>query len=182
MLAPLLRVLVPGLVIVGAIVLLSASSSQLSLATDVGKTDDATCRDIAGQHGADAVARLEQSGFPHATGGTQEVYRLSRDGTPEALVGIDWAQGVASCVPLDYAGPIAANLDMTPKAYGALVGELRSVIVLGHLTAPSVANGWALYWGSHVHADGRDWTGDMAYKGALAKWAAGYLIQHPGGA
>lgn len=169
--APLPAVLlIAGLAVVGVAL---SSVDALSLADDVGLDDGTVCDSVSGARGARAVERLTESGFPRVTEHPVEVYQLTQDGAPEAIVRIHWDAGTASCLPLTYTGPVNANIDLNPTAYGALVGELRLIIETGEFSrGHSVGNWLAIMWGSSIDVPHES---SAAYKLKLAKWSAGWL-------
>lgn len=154
---------------------LPARSDALSLATDVGITDQELCT-LLDQHGRTAVQRLEASGFPHATKNQREVYRLLNDGRTEAVLLVDWGQQRAECLPLTYAGVVDVEVRMTPKAYAAFVGEIRSVIREGSISLHP-GNLLPVWVGTDVVIPGG--VGNL-YELKAAAWAAGWLVDNGG--
>lgn len=167
------KIIVPALAIllVGGAAL-TARSSTMSLATDLGY-DDATLCSTLDAFGKEAVARLEAAGFPHATRQSVEVYRLLQGDTVEAVLRIDWLAQTASCLPLDHAGAVSADVRMTPKAYAALVGELQGVIATGDLGVRP-GNLIPIWQGTDVTIPSAPASGN-AYELQVALWSAGIL-------
>lgn len=154
----------------------SVEDMPASIATDVGRTDEDACAALRAN--ADwAVARLEASGFPHATGQNVETYRLVRTdtNTVEAAITIHWIDRAAYCAPFDTNSPYTVSFDMNAKAYNALVHELTSVLTTGEMSSDKVTSGGYIVWGTSItNAEGSP---NNAYRVELAKWAAGMLVR-----
>lgn len=164
--------LVLVLLVVAAIGI-TISGAPLSLATDIGVTDQDIC-DALDKDGAHAVQRLQHTGFPHASLDDVERYRLTRSGTPEAAIEIDWKAGTATCLPNTYNGPVTAELQLSERAYRVAVGELIHVVQTGDLAKGGWGNRLALLFGSDISIPGNpDY--EPTYKRTLAQWAAGQL-------
>ena len=153
--------------------ILLGPATPLSLATDVGYTDEDVCQAVDAQ-GSAAIHRLEETLFPHATDRPVEVYRLLREGEPMAAVRIDWRARTATCLPLDEPMPATVDIAMSKDAYGVLVRELRSVIITGGFASPSIASMVRIAWGTSTTVHTSEDEG-ASYKWALAKWAAGVI-------
>lgn len=147
----------------------------MSLATDVGLTDEEVCSAVQTE-GHHAVRRLKESGFPKASTSPVEIYRLTREGTPEAAVRIDWQNMVAECMPLTYTGPVTADLQMSNGAYRVVVGELRSILTTGTTSGGVLGDQIAVWWGTSIHIPENEAYGPT-YKTTVAKWAAGRLAE-----
>lgn len=177
---PLVALLALGVLLLAFFV--PVAPHQLSLAGDVGLTDQSVC-DVLEAQGTRAIQRLNASGFPHPTSGHVELYRLLKDNATQAQIRIDWQAGEASCLPTSYDGPVDAALQMKPGAYDTLVKELRDVLQSGQVDL-SAGAGASLLGGTHVeiyHADdGRavrgDWWDEGVYKARLAAWAGGLVV------
>lgn len=177
-----LRQWIPALALLLLVALVFSPASVLpaSLATDAGLTDQDVCASVvtAGPH---AVDRLEQSGFPRATTGSVEIYRLARHAggdawTTEAQVEIDWAARTARCLPADYAGPADVTFQLKPRAYDALVAELRHVLETGEPSGHVFGNWLVITLWTDVSIHNNE-AYAPAYERTLAKWAAGRLVQ-----
>lgn len=166
---PAAQFLVPALLLVGAVVLL-VPGNPLSLATDVGLDDTTVCNTVA-TNGQSAVERLEASGFPHATLDPVEMYALQERDEVKASVRIDWAARQASCTT---SGAPSATFVMTPRAYGVVVGELRTVLETGHTSGHVGGNAIVAWWGTEVHIPSNP-AYESKYERTLAAWAAGRL-------
>ena len=166
----LMLVVVAGFVLVGA--------TTLSLATDAGLTDEDVCREVASQ-GPEAVRRLEAAGFPRASTSDVEVYRLTRSGTAEAVVRIDWAGDAAACLPLAYDGVVTASVDMTDGAYGVVVGEIREVLRTGELSGHTLGNLIAVWFGTDITIPENP-RYEGTYEWRVARWTAGFLASGGG--
>lgn len=168
---PLLRVIVPAFLVLAAVGVLFGDGSPLSLAADLGYSQEDACR-IIQDAGPDAVRRLEETGFPRPTDYPVERYRLSqaRTGEAKAIIEIDWGTNHARCLPLDPATPVTVSVDMNDRAYRDLVEELRSVVTTGQHSGdwPKYVR-VLLYTSIQLPEGGSEW----AYKARLAKWAAG---------
>lgn len=166
---------VVAIVLVAGVVL-GVAPWPLSLATDVGLTDETVCTAVD-QSGPRAITRLQETGFPHASTSSVEVYRMTvAGGEVKAMVRLDWASGTASCLPLDAATPYTASLDLEPRAYHAVVQEIRSVLVDGEAPSTSLADKWAIITGTSISIPGNEAYESKYEKQALA-WAAGELVR-----
>lgn len=167
-----------ALVVVVGVLIDQASPQPASLATDVGLQEQDVCTTLASA-GAQAVARLNATGFPHPTTSSVEYYRLTRagaEGGTEAQIRIDWSNQMASCLPAAYGGPVDVDLVMKPHAYDALVGELQHVLHTGHASLLLPANWITITWGTHVEIH-QNPAYEGPYKARLASWAGGAAIR-----
>lgn len=164
-------ILLAGAVVLTAFVILQTPATSLSLATDAGYTDADACAAVQ-QWGPASVRRLESAGFPHATANPAEIYELQRSGTREAIVYIDWENDAAQCLSLNYPGTGHAVIDMTPRAYGVLVSEIKHTAEHGKPSGHVVGNLFTITFGTTVTVDG-DASAGKQYKRALAWWATG---------
>lgn len=159
--------------IVGGGVLATSVFAPMSLATDLGYTDEDACAIIEAR-GATGIQRLKASGFPRPTTGDVEVYRLTRDDAPQLVLRIDWMHEHAQCLPHSYTPKPTVNVDLSERAYNALVGELTRVINGEGLSGNGIGNWLALWWGTDItipnHPDS-----SAAYKRDVTLWAAGWL-------
>lgn len=158
-----------GLCVIGA---LFADGAPLSLATDVGVTDEDACSAVQ-TAGPEAIQRLEASGFPHPTSDHIETYRLTLTSTREvkAIVQIDWANNFAHCLPISTETPFTVSIDMQEKAYSRLVQELRSVLETGEGTGKWGNYGTIIQFTDVTLPDG---SSNWKYRASLAWWAAGF--------
>lgn len=168
---------VAGFFLVAIAGLMATADRPLDLFSDVGVDRDDACAVIE-RDGAGAIQRLDASGFPHATDAAYEVYRLTRTGTIEAAIALDWQNQNAYCIPLDTAQPYTVSFDTNEAGYRALVEELTSVVETGALSDHKVANGVdILTWTSVTAPDGSH---DYSYRFQLATWAAGKVARGGG--
>lgn len=172
---PPLQTILPALaiVLIGAAAI-GLNAGPLSLATDVGHTDEDVCQAVT-DHAAYSLDRLDATGFPRASTSTREIYQLTRNGEVEARILIDWGARTAECLPLDGESAHTASLDMTGGAYQTLVDALKHVLATGE--APTEAGFWkavGLWWGTSVSIpENPDYA--PAYTQKVYKWAAGTL-------
>lgn len=165
---PLLRVIVPAFLLLAFAGIVFGDGSPLSLATDVGVTDEDACSAIR-TTGPLAVERLESTNFPHATPNDVEVYELQHARTNEvkARIIVDWVNNNAACQDLTTPTPAGAVVvRMNDATYASFTSELRHVILTGE-----TSDSWGNYLRilTYTQIDGaKDW-----YKMDLAKWAAG---------
>lgn len=168
-----ISVVVPALAIVLVVGLMLGATGGLSLAEDLGHTDEEVCAVLA-QDGPAAVERLIESGFPHASLASSEVYALDQDGVREAILRVDWDAGTATCLPLDSRVEPTAVIEMKPSAYRALVGELALVLETGELSGSW--NYLGIILGSKISIPDNE-AYESKYRREVAKWATGWLVR-----
>lgn len=161
-----------------AAALIILGGSTMSLATDLGYTDEgvehACLRDCPR-----LVAALEATGFPHATTADRELYVLRVGDDVKQVIAIDWKERDAAVVAgrdaVDFTqwGTLPeTTLTLSPGAYADLVTTLQGYANGEHGRGTTSVRLVALWLQTGITLDDGNTLDELAYRGKITTWAA----------